>query len=93
MGKMTDVLIGKVIHYYDKIGVAIVRLSKKLGVGDKIKFVKGNTIFEQTVGSMQVEHASLTEAKPGSEVGIKVDRTAKEETEVYLALHKPLHIT
>lgn len=82
---MADVLVGKVIHYYDKIGVAIVRLKKKLGVGDKIKFVKGDTVFEQTVGSMQIEHASLTKAKPGSEVGIKVDRSAKEGTEVYLA--------
>lgn len=82
---MADILVGKVIHYYDKIGVAIVKLSKKIGVGDKIKFVKGDTVFEQTVGSMQIEHASLTEAKPGSEIGIKVDRTVKEGTLVYAA--------
>lgn len=80
---MADVLVGKVIHYYDKIGVAIVRLKKKLGVGDKIKFVKDDIVFEQIVGSMQIEHASLTEAKPGNEVGIKVDRNAKEGTLVY----------
>ncbi len=81
---MADVLIGKVIHYYDKLGVAIVRINKKLGIGDKIKFVKGDNVFEQTVESMQIEHAVLTEAKPGTEVGIKVDRSAKEGTEVYL---------
>lgn len=82
---MADTLIGKVIHYYEKIGVAIVRLSKKLAVGDKVKFVKGDTVFEQTVESMQIEHASLTEAKPGSEVGIKVDRSTREGTEVHSA--------
>lgn len=82
---MADVLVGKVIHYYDKLGVAIVRLSKKLAVGDKIKFVKGDMVFEQTVESMQIEHATLTEAKPKAEVGIKVDRSVKEGVEVYLA--------
>lgn len=77
--------IGKVIHYYDKIGVAIVKLTKKVAVGDKVKFVKGENTFEQTIESMQMEHASLTEAKPRMEVGIKVDRTAKEGTLVYPA--------
>lgn len=84
-GKMADVLIGKVIHYYDKIGVAIVRLQKKLAVGEKVKFVRGDDTFEQNVESMQIEHAALTEAKPGSEVGIKVDQTAKVGTQVYAA--------
>ncbi len=80
---MADVLIGKVIHYYDKIGVAIVRLNKKLAIGDRVKFVQGDNVFEQDIQSMQIEHASLTEAKPKSEVGIKVDQTAKVGTLVY----------
>lgn len=75
--------IGKVIHYYDKIGVAIVRLEKKLAVGDRVKFVRGETEFEQEVSSMEIEHGKLTEAKPKMEVGIKVDQTAKEGTFVY----------
>lgn len=82
---MADQLVGKVTHYYDKIGVAIVKLTKKLGVGDKVKFVKGEDSFEQTIESMQLEHTMLTEAKQGNEVGIKVDQTAKEGTLVYLA--------
>jgi len=75
--------IGKVIHYYDKISVAIVRLDKKLSVGDRVKFVKGDNVFEQTVESMEIKHGKLTEAKPGDEVGIKLDQTAKEGTFVY----------
>ena len=31
--------VGRVSHYYDKIGVAIVELDGTLSVGDKIKFV------------------------------------------------------
>lgn len=78
-----DKPIGKVIHYYDKIAVAIVRLTKKLAVGDQVKFVRGEDAFEQTVASMEIEHGKLTEAKAGMEVGIKVDQTAKEGTLVY----------
>ena len=75
--------IGKVVHYYDKISVAIVRLEKKLAVGDTIKFVKGKDAFEQVVDSMEMKHGKLTEAKPGDEVGIKVNQAAKEGTLVY----------
>lgn len=77
--------IGKVTHYYDKIGVAIVKLSKGLKVGDTIKFVKGDDSFDQVVASMQVEHAAIEEAKKGDEVGIKVDRKVKDGTIVQLA--------
>ena len=75
--------IGKVIHYYDNISVAIVRLEKKLSVGKTVKFVKGDNVFKQTVESMEIKHGKLTEAKPGDEVGIKVDKTAKEGTLMY----------
>jgi len=78
-------LVGKVIHYYDKIGVAIVRLGKALKAGDKVKFVKGDNVFEQIVSSMQIEHIQLPEGKKGQEVGIKVDQPTKEGTLVYLA--------
>lgn len=76
--------MGKVIHYYDKIGVAIVKLEKSLKVGDRVKFVKGDNTFEQTVESMQIEHNTLSEGKRGQEVGIKVNGVAKEGTLVYL---------
>ncbi len=76
-------LVGKVIHYYDKIGVAIVRLGKALKAGDKVKFVKGDNVFEQIVSSMQVEHAQIPQGKKGDEVGIKVNQEAKDGTLVY----------
>ena len=56
-------LIGKVIHYYDKIGVAVIKLEKTLKAGDKVKFVKGENEFEQTVESLQLEHEQVKEGK------------------------------
>lgn len=73
-------LIGKVVHYYDRIGVAIVDLKEPLRVGDIIMLKKGDTIVPQRVESMQIEHASVTAAKRGDVVGLKVDAEAHEGT-------------
>ena len=81
---MTDFKVGKVTHYYDKIGVAVVELSSTLSSADKIKFVRGGEdLFEQQVKSMQVEHDKVDSAKKGDVVGLKVEQTVKEGAEVY----------
>ena len=78
-------LIGKVIHFYDKIGVAVIKLGKALKVGDKVKFIHGENTFEQTIESMQLEHEQVLQGKKGQEVAVKVDKEAKSGTLVYLA--------
>jgi len=75
--------VGTVTHYYGKIGVAIVKLSDTLKVGDRIKFENG-TEFEQVVESMQVEHEQVEEAKKGEMIGLKVSQKVKEGATVYL---------
>lgn len=72
--------VGKVIHYYDKIGVAIIELGKTLKTGDVVKFVKGDDEFEQTIDSMQIEKAVIESAKKGDVIGVKTDKPAKEGT-------------
>ena len=75
--------IGTVIHYYGKIGVAILQLDEPLAVGDNIKFEGHGADFEQSVASLQVEHDDVSEADKGSQVGLKVDQPVKEGTEVF----------
>lgn len=75
--------IGEVIHYYDKIGVAIIRLEKDLKLNDKIKFVNDDHEFEQEVQSMQVEHVQIDSAKSGDEIGVKINEKVKAGTEVF----------
>jgi putative protease len=76
--------VGKVIHYYDKIGVAIVELDGTLSVGDRIKFVRGGEdLFEQAVDSIQIEHSKVDSANKGDVVGLKADEAVKESTEVF----------
>ena len=76
--------IGKVSHYYDKIGVAIIDLDAGLAVGDKIKFGRGGEdLFEQNVDSIQIEHNKVESAKKGDVVGIKSTEAVKDGAEVY----------
>jgi len=84
-GKTEGKTVGKVIHYYDKIGVAIVEVSDILKVGDQVKFVKGEDELEQTIDSMQVEKAAVDSAKKGDVIGVKVDSPVKEGTMVQKA--------
>lgn len=77
-------LIGQVVHYFDKIGVAVVQLDKGLKGGDEIRLAGGeSTDFTQTVESMQVDHKEIKKAKKGDEVGMKVKEKVREGYKVY----------
>ena len=76
--------IGKITHFFDKIGVAVIELTGNLKVGDKIK-IKGNTTeFEQNVGSMQIEHENVDKAGKGDAIGMKVDNKVRPGDKVFL---------
>jgi len=81
---MEDKPLGKVVHYFDKAMVAVVRLnSGGLKVGDSLKFAKDNREFYQSVESMQIDHKAVNAAKKGEEAAVKVSQPAKEGTLVY----------
>lgn len=80
---MAEVQVGKVTHYYNKIGVAIVDVSAPFKVGDTIKISGHDQEFTQTVTSMQIEHQQIEAAKPKDVIGLKVDRPVKEKDLVY----------
>jgi len=82
---MADQEVGKVIHYFGKAMVAVVRLSGKLAVGDVIKVVKGENEFAMKITSMQVDHDPVEKGKKGDEVAIKVDEATKEGALVFRA--------
>jgi len=81
---MANKRVGKVKHYFNKIGVAAIVFESKLSVGDKIKFVKnGKEIFQQEVTSIQKEHQNIPSVKKGDDVGMKVDQPVKEGMEIF----------
>ena len=77
--------IGVVTHYFDKIGVAIVKFNREVKVGETISFKGTHTDFTQEISSMQYNHKDIKSAKKGQEVGIKVEEKVREGDEVYAA--------
>lgn len=80
---MADKKIGKVVHFYDKIGVAIIELSGPLKQGDSLK-IKGKTAdFTQLADSLEIEHQKIKSAKKGDSIGLKVEKDVKEGDLLY----------
>ena len=79
-----DVKIGHVSHYFGKIQVAAIELTDgDLNVGDSIH-IKGHTSdFTQTVDSMQIDGADVSEAARGTSVGIRAAEHVRVGDEVF----------
>lgn len=75
--------IGKVTHYFDQIGVAVVSITKPIAKGDTLHFKGSKTDFTQDVASMQIDHKDVESVKPGEDFGLKVDQAVFEGDEVF----------
>lgn len=69
--------VGKVVHYYDQIGVAVVALKSALKKGETIHIGKQDDFFKQKVTSMQMNRKPVLEAKKGQEIGLKVNERVR----------------
>lgn len=76
-------LVGKISHYFSKIGVGVIELSDELKVGDRISIEGATTNVQQTVRTMQIEHAEVQNAGAGDAIGMKVDQRVREGDLVY----------
>jgi translation elongation factor EF-1alpha len=76
--------IGEVIHFYGKIEVAVLRLSKNLKIGDMVHFLGSHTDFQQEVTSMQIEHDPVDAGKAGDEIAIKVIQRVRKGDAIFL---------
>jgi len=76
--------VGVVTHYLGEPSVAVVKLETgTLRVGDTIHIRGHTTDFEQTVGSLQVDHAPVTEVGPKDDFGMKVSGHVREHDVVF----------
>ena len=81
---MKEEKIGFVSNYYGKISVAAVEMTEgTVSLGDTLHFLGHTTNFESKVDSMQIEHKSVTEAKRGDSVGIKISETVRRGDKIY----------
>jgi U32 family peptidase len=77
--------IGKIFHYFEKIGVAAIELTDTLKLGDTIRIVGGESDFTEVVSSMQIEGKNVEKAKAGQGVGIKLSEKVHKGYKVYRA--------
>ena len=76
--------VGEVFHFYTKIGVAAIRVTDDgIAIGDTVQIQGPSTNLEQTVEALQIEHALVSRAGPGQEVGMKVRDRVREKDFVY----------
>ena len=80
---MAEHPVGAVTHYFGKPRVGIVALTGDVTTGDTLRFLGHGADFQQTVTSMEIEHAAVETASAGTEVGIRVAQRVREGTEVY----------
>lgn len=80
---MSGTQVGQVSHYYDHISVASLVLTEPLHVGDTIHILGHSTDFKQQVTSIQIEHQTVEEARPGDDVGIKVIQKVHPHDKVF----------
>ncbi len=83
-GEVEGVLIGEITHYFSKISVCVVKMTRNnMRVGDKIR-IKGNVSdFIQNIKSLQVQCRDSRVAGKGPLVGLKVNQIAWAGDKVY----------
>jgi len=76
-------LIGRISHFFDHLGVAVIEVSDKLRTGDTIRIIGGDTDFEMKVDSMEMDHERVREVSRGKSVGVKVPQKVHEGYKVF----------
>ena len=81
---MEEMQVGKVNHYFSKIGVAVIDVTEgSIKAGDEIHIKGHTTDFKQKVISMQIEQDKIEVAEPGQSIGIKVSDPVRQNDLVY----------
>ncbi|MBN1842150.1 MAG: hypothetical protein JW883_07715 [Deltaproteobacteria bacterium] len=81
---MKEEQVGRVTNFYVKISVAAIEVTGGIiRIGDTLHFKGHGTDFQDTVASMEIERQPVDEARPGDEVGIKLEKRVRENDKVY----------
>jgi len=83
--------LGRVMHYYSKIGVAEIEIqaNKKLKIKDEI-IIEGPTtgVYNKKIESMEMEHQKIKIAQQGDIIAVKVEQRARANDLVYKIVEK-----
>lgn len=79
------VLVGKVVHYYNNISVALIELKNStLRVGENITIEDKNIFLRQKIEAMEINNQKIQSAKKGEEIGIKVNKPVRKGCNLFV---------
>lgn len=77
--------IGMIDHFYNHAHIAGIHVEHgRLKIGDRIHIRGHTTDFEETIGSMQVNHVDVREVGQGAHVGIPVHDKVRIHDRVFI---------
>ena len=76
-------VIGKISHFFPHVSAGVIKLTGDLKKGDIINIKGHTTDLKQAISSMQLDHVTVTEAKKGQEIGLKVKERVRIGDTVY----------
>ena len=82
-GAVPEVEVGRVEHYFDRIGVVGIALTDRIAIGDAIHIKGHTTDLTHAVDSMQIDNADVAEAGDGDSVGIVVGECCRVGDHVF----------
>ena len=89
----TASLVGTIVQYYSRLGVAGLALSARLKVGQQIRICGQQTNFVQRVKSMELNRQRVSGANANNNVGILVDRPVEPDDLVLLVKERGIQRT
>jgi putative protease len=87
-----EVEIGRVVHYYNHLNVAVLKLNEQIKLGDLVHFLGHTTDFEQRVSSIEMDHHPVVWVQPGDDVAIRVNEPVREHDVVYRVMEESLEL-
>ena len=82
---MEERQVGAVDHFFDKISVAMIKLTDAVKVGDKLRVKAKAGEFVHEVTSMQIDRVPAEDGKAGDIISVKVDQKVHKGDAVYKA--------
>ena len=78
-----DIRIGKVKHFYSRLGVAVIDVEGELELGQVISIQGHTTDLVQRAFSMEIDHQKIFKAGPGMEIALKVNDPVRKGDQLY----------
>lgn len=82
-------LVGFVLNYYSKIGVAEIRLQHRgIKIGDQVLFEGDKNYLEEIANSLQIKNQPIKKSVKGQDVAMKVSKPVKRNDKVFVLVER-----